>query len=146
MAKNIQWKKSTIDYDKLNELTPRALAAAQNLKNIPYETRLKQGKIIAALRKERGTDIIGVKKAALTKAKNCTSGITDAKKGAETKRKRGTDEVGWNKIRKINEELADEIRSKYIPRKYTMHMLAAEYGVGYQTIRRVVTKTITLKK
>ena len=102
MAKNIQWKKSTIDYDKLNELTPRALAAAQNLKN--------------------------------------------AKKGAETKRKRGTDEVGWNKIRKINEELADEIRSKYIPRKYTMTMLAAEYGVGYQTIRRVVTKTITLKK
>ena len=29
MAKNIQWKKSTIDYDKLNKLTPKSLSSTE---------------------------------------------------------------------------------------------------------------------
>ena len=146
MAKNIQWKKSTLDYDKLNELTPRAIAAAQNLKNIPYETRLKQGKIIAAIKKEKGTDIIGGQKGKLTKIKNGTSGKTDAKKGVETKIKTGVLEIAANKTRKITKEIADEIISKYVPREYGMQKLAKEYNVGYQTIRRVIKDQITLKK
>ncbi len=33
-----------------------------------------------------------------------------------------------------------EIREKYIPRKYTLRMLAAEYGVSHVAIRRVVVR------
>tara|TARA_R110000782_G_C14474650_1_gene375149 strand:- start:47 stop:505 length:459 start_codon:yes stop_codon:yes gene_type:complete len=29
MAKNIQWKKSTLDYDKLNKLTPRVISCTE---------------------------------------------------------------------------------------------------------------------
>tara|TARA_R110001606_G_scaffold88783_1_gene199929 strand:+ start:135 stop:593 length:459 start_codon:yes stop_codon:yes gene_type:complete len=44
MAKNIQWKKSTLDYDKLNKLTPRVLAGTERGKS---NTEL--GKIGAAI-------------------------------------------------------------------------------------------------
>jgi hypothetical protein len=33
MSKNIEWKKSGIDYDKLNQLTPQKLAAIETLNN-----------------------------------------------------------------------------------------------------------------
>ena len=44
MAKNIQWKKSTLDYDKLNKLTPGKLAGSNNAKNVD---RVKLGKILS---------------------------------------------------------------------------------------------------
>jgi|TARA_R110000744_G_scaffold87317_1_gene170540 hypothetical protein len=44
MAKNIQWKKSTLDYNKLNKLTPQSLANSSNAKCVNRE---KLGKILS---------------------------------------------------------------------------------------------------
>ena len=41
MAKNIQWKKSTLDYDKLNKLTPSKIAGSANAKNVNREKLAK---------------------------------------------------------------------------------------------------------
>lgn len=39
--KNIEWKKSSIDYDKLNELTPQKLAAIETLSNYVHADKDK---------------------------------------------------------------------------------------------------------
>ena len=48
MAKNIQWKKSTLDYNKLNELTPHKIAAINNGKNRGSKNK-EEGKIGASI-------------------------------------------------------------------------------------------------
>ena len=40
--------------------------------------------------------------------------------------------------RKLTNELADEIRKKYIPKKYTIKKLANEYEVDYKTMWNVI--------
>ena len=40
--------------------------------------------------------------------------------------------------RKLTFEQAEEIRSKYVPRKYTVNMLATEYEVHPQTINKII--------
>lgn len=71
MSKNIEWKKSTIDYDKLNQLTPQKLTRSENGKrtikeNSSFEGRSKGGQKnkenghISRLGKEWGS-IIGKK-------------------------------------------------------------------------------------
>ena len=40
--------------------------------------------------------------------------------------------------RKLTMEQAREIRSKYIPRKYTMRRLEKEYGLDYKTINQII--------
>ena len=42
--------------------------------------------------------------------------------------------------RKLTFEQAEEIRAKYVPRKYTAKMLAEEYGVRFVTIRKIIYK------
>ena len=39
----------------------------------------------------------------------------------------------------VSEENIIEIKAKYIPRKYTLEMLAKEYNVGVKTIHRIIT-------
>ena len=48
-------------------------------------------------------------------------------------------------IRKLTFEQAEEIRSKYIPRKYSLSKLGEEYGVDLSTIHNIV-KNITYTK
>jgi len=43
-----------------------------------------------------------------------------------------------NRQRKLNNAQALEIRSKYIPKKYTMMKLAAEYDVSFKTIHNII--------
>lgn len=43
--------------------------------------------------------------------------------------------------RKLSKEDADEIRSKYIPRKYDQKRLAEEYNVHVNTIKRIIKRT-----
>jgi len=40
--------------------------------------------------------------------------------------------------RKLTLEEVDEIKTKYIPRKYTMQKLAIEYSVNYRTIWNII--------
>tara|TARA_R110000796_G_scaffold28190_8_gene77307 strand:- start:448 stop:858 length:411 start_codon:yes stop_codon:yes gene_type:complete len=47
--------------------------------------------------------------------------------------------------RKLTFEQAQEIRSKYIPRKYGLHKLGKEYGVDYNLIFRIVNNLCYLK-
>ena len=42
--------------------------------------------------------------------------------------------------RKLTFEQAEEIRAKYVPRKYTVKMLVEEYGVLPTTIRKIIYK------
>ena len=43
-----------------------------------------------------------------------------------------------NTPRKLSDEQVNEIRKKYIPRKYSMYKLANEYGVSQETINRIL--------
>jgi len=43
--------------------------------------------------------------------------------------------------RSLSQDQADEIRSKYIPRKYEQKTLAKEYGVHVNTIKRIIKGT-----
>jgi hypothetical protein len=43
------------------------------------------------------------------------------------------------KQRKLTKEQADQIRSKYIPHKYSTYKLAKEYGVSPAAIKNIVT-------
>ena len=47
--------------------------------------------------------------------------------------------------RKLTFKQAEEIRSKYVPRKYGLHKLGKEYGVDYQVIHRIVNNLCYLK-
>lgn len=47
MNKNIEWKKSNIDYSKLNEISHKTLSSSQNVKKA-YEKNKNQGKKNAA--------------------------------------------------------------------------------------------------
>lgn len=40
--------------------------------------------------------------------------------------------------RKLTDTQVEEIRNKYIPRKYSMYRLSEEYGVDYKTIHNIV--------
>ena len=40
--------------------------------------------------------------------------------------------------RKLTQDQAEEIRSKYVPRKYSMMTLADEYAVSYTTIKQII--------
>ena len=129
--------KAEQERDKFNETkwakyNNRQFNAALNLQNIKYETRLVMGKIIAQIKKERGTDKIAVKKSKLTKIKNGTTGKTNGKKMVETKRATGSLESGANKTRKITKELANEIRSKYIP-KIFLSSISNPHYIKYNT-------------
>jgi len=42
--------------------------------------------------------------------------------------------------RKFTAEQIDEIKAKYIPWKYSTHMLAKEYNVGVSTIKRIINQ------
>jgi len=42
--------------------------------------------------------------------------------------------------RKVTPEQEEEIRQKYIPRVYTLHMLGEEYGCTYANISRILNK------
>ena len=46
----------------------------------------------------------------------------------------------WTELnsRKITIDEANEIRAKYVPHKYTIKMLEAEYGVSGRTITRII--------
>jgi len=48
--------------------------------------------------------------------------------------------------RKLTMEEADEIRSKYVPRTYSTHMLAKEYGVTSMVIHSIVNNRSYTKK
>lgn len=41
--------------------------------------------------------------------------------------------------RKLTAEQVEEIKTKYIPKKYSMEKLAKEYSVSYQAIRNLLT-------
>lgn len=43
-----------------------------------------------------------------------------------------------NGLSKLTEQQVLEIRNKYIPRKYTLKMLATEYNVSYQSISIII--------
>ena len=43
-----------------------------------------------------------------------------------------------NRSRKLTHDQAIEIRSKYVPRKYTMMKLAKEYNVSYKTVHQII--------
>ena len=47
-----------------------------------------------------------------------------------------------NRNRKLTQAQAQEIRSKYIPRTYTMMRLADEYGVSYKTVQCIIKNEI----
>ena len=57
--------------------------------------------------------------------------------------KGGLSRIGKPNIgsRKLTQEQANEIRSKYMPRKYTQIDLAEEYGVTKLTIHRIIKNT-----
>ena len=40
--------------------------------------------------------------------------------------------------RKLTQDQAEEIRSKYVPRKYSMMTLADEYAVSYGSIKQII--------
>ena len=42
--------------------------------------------------------------------------------------------------RKLNNKQIEEIKSKYIPRKYTIRLLAKEYDVDYKTIWSIINE------
>ena len=43
-----------------------------------------------------------------------------------------------DELRILTQEQAEEIRAKYVPRKYTMKMLGEEYGVHLRTIDNII--------
>ena len=57
--------------------------------------------------------------------------------------KHGTDPKGErNPSAKLTWEQVREIRSKYIPRRYTYRMLGAEYGVNKRTIELIINNKL----
>ncbi len=48
--------------------------------------------------------------------------------------------------RKLTDDQADEIKKKYIPRKYTMIKLANEYSVDYKTINDILNNKTYIKR
>lgn len=48
--------------------------------------------------------------------------------------------------RKLTNELADEIRKKYVPKKYTIKKLAEEYRVDYRTMWDIVNYKSYIKE
>ncbi len=47
-----------------------------------------------------------------------------------------------NRNRKLTQDQAETIRSKYVSRKYTMQKLAEEYGVSYKTVHNIIKNEI----
>ena len=45
---------------------------------------------------------------------------------------------GNQKMRKLTQDQANEIKAKYIPHKYTMTMLSEEYGVSQPAISQII--------
>jgi len=50
----------------------------------------------------------------------------------------GNSSAGGHACRKLTMEQAEEIRAKYVPRKYTLGMLAKEYGIHHTTVKRIL--------
>jgi len=49
-------------------------------------------------------------------------------------------------LRSLTFEIAEEIRAKYIPRKYTIQTLADEYGVAHRAIFQIIKNITYIKK
>lgn len=43
---------------------------------------------------------------------------------------------------KLTEKQIQEIRSKYVPRKYTQKMLAKEYDISEITVRKIISRKL----
>tara|TARA_R110000796_G_C14249454_1_gene398379 strand:+ start:77 stop:508 length:432 start_codon:yes stop_codon:yes gene_type:complete len=74
--------------------------------------------------------------------------VSDSNKGVATRRRNGTlgnSGLDASAIRKLTFEQAEEIRSKYIPRKYTYQKLSDEYGVSIRSIELIIKNLIYLK-
>jgi hypothetical protein len=71
--------------------------------------------------------------------------IASAAKGQITKILRDNQTNGPRSLRIIDFDLAQEIRSKYVPLKYTAPMLAKEYNIKLTTIKALVQGRTYLK-
>lgn len=52
--------------------------------------------------------------------------------------------LGGNRHVAISEEVAAAIRSKYVPRRYTRAALAAEFGLSFDAIKRILSNNYQL--
>jgi hypothetical protein len=48
--------------------------------------------------------------------------------------------LSTSKVSKVTEAQVLEIRSKYVPRKYTFRMLGKEYGLEAQAVMRIINR------
>ena len=73
---------------------------------------------------------------------NCVDNLEWATIGENLKHARDNGMWGENilKKRKLSLKQVEEIKSKYIPKKYTYQKLADEYGVHYRTIWNIINK------
>ena len=74
--------------------------------------------------------------------------VSDSAKGVATRRRNGTlSNSGHDAsaIRKLTFKQAEEIRSKYVPRKYSYQKLSDEYGVNLQSIYFIIKNKTYLK-
>lgn len=74
--------------------------------------------------------------------------VCDREIKLETAREEGVREIGSYRPHnaKLNFEIAEEIRAKYVPRKYPQSKLAKEYGVAQTVISAIIRKKIWKKK
>jgi len=116
--KKIEWKKSKLDYDKLNQVTPRAIAMSQNQKLGDVKAN---GKIGGDANVREGRGIFKDPEFFTQNAKDQWIKNAKAKKV-------------------LNFELAEEIRERKAKGE-TSKDLQKEYGVSKSTIQRIIART-----
>ena len=143
--KTLEEKLRELSLDDLNKITYQKIVVSASIKDTMQRPEVKakwdktKAKMSAALKGRVVSDETKAKISAGNKGK-VISDETKVKMSDAQKGKKWSDNMRAKKC-KLTETQVLEIRSKYVPHKYTSVMLGKEYGIDTQTVLRIINRT-----